>query len=797
MAVFGPDLRITHLVGPVERVLGFRPEVLIGTTALEWIHPDDLEAVAESIASLVHSDAATAEVRFRHADGGFRWMEGSGVNLLDHPEIRGLACTFRDVSDRKHAELARRESDERFRALVQNASDIVEIIDAHGFIRYISPAVGQLGYRPEDLIGTPAMALVHPDDQARSTEALVKALQSGDHDPSAAPEVVELRVLAADGQWRWIEIVGSNQLDNEAVQGIVINFRDVTERKQTVEALQQSEALFRALVHSSRDVTLLIDRDTRITYASPSAKDRFGWEPAELVGRSGIEFVHPDDVPEALSRLARLIDDVADETDLVTRLRDRSGNWRWTESVGTNLLDVDGIEALMLTVRDITERKELEAELEHQATHDPLTGLPNRALLLDRLGVALARGRRRSSPLAVLFVDVDNFKVVNDSLGHDRGDRILVELAGRLAHRLRDCDTVARFGGDEFVVLCEDLEDENEAVAVAERLRTAATEPFVVDGIEVFVTLSIGISHAPRADARAESLVRDADAAMYEAKERGRDRTEVFDGAMRARLQERLETESALRRALERGELLLHYQPTVSLLDGTITGVEALVRWEHPERGLLGPAEFVPLAECTGLIVPIGAWVLEQACRQLVRWRTSVAEAADLAVSVNVSGRQLVDADFPARVEAILDEAGADPAWVQLELTESILMDDPDAVVKTLEALRRTGVTVAVDDFGTGYSSLAYLKRFPTQSLKIDRTFIAGIGRSHEDSTITTAVIRLAHTLGLEAVAEGVEDAEQLVRLRDAGCDLAQGFYFSRPLPAADLEQLLRSHPRW
>jgi diguanylate cyclase (GGDEF)-like protein len=441
----------------------------------------------------------------------------------------------------------------------------------------------------------------------------------------------------------------------------------------------------------------------------------------------------------------------------------------------------------VVSYADITSRKQADTQLAHQALHDPLTDLPNRTLFLDRVSVALARNERRPGGLAVLFLDLDRFKVVNDSLGHEAGDRLLRAVASRLRGVLRPGDTAARFGGDEFVVLCEDIVSTTDAVAIAERISQALARPFVLDDQEVFLTSSIGIAVSTGPATRAETLVRDADSAMYRAKETGKAHYELFDEAMRDWALQRLALENALHRALERDEFRVHYQPEIDVRTGDVIGAEALVRWEHPVRGLLAPGDWLPLAEEIGLIVPIGAWVLGEACRQLARWQEAGGAGANghgLVMAVNLSARQLAQADLPEVVSRSLRDAGVDAKCLCLEITEDALMHDADAATSTLEELAALGVGVAVDDFGTGYSSLAYLKRFPVDSLKVDRSFVSGLGEMDNDSsTIVAAVVGLAHALGMSAVAEGVETEAQLDHVRRLDCDAAQGFHLGRPAP--------------
>jgi diguanylate cyclase (GGDEF)-like protein len=458
------------------------------------------------------------------------------------------------------------------------------------------------------------------------------------------------------------------------------------------------------------------------------------------------------------------------------------------------------VESLLHLAAIAIERTQFENQLAHQAHHDPLTALPNRTLFAELLEHSLRRAQRAGTAIAVLFLDLDRFKVVNDSLGHGAGDELLEAFSARLTRVLRPGDVVARFGGDEFTVLCEDLEPgvaDRQAIGVAERLLDTLREPFQLGGEEHFVSTSIGIAISFSGADHPEALLRDADAAMYRAKERGKGRCEVFDEEMRERARHRHETENALHRAVSRDEFRVFYQPIVSVRDGKCVGVEALARWEHPERGLLAPDQFLDAAEETGLVVRIGAQVLEEACAQAVEWCRARGDTDGFQLAVNLSGRELVHADLPDLVAGVLAGVGLRPDVLCVEITETVLMDDMDAGIAAVKALKALGVRVSIDDFGTGYSALGYMRRFPVDNVKIDRTFVERLGTDPEDAAIVAAVVSLGHALGVSVTGEGVETSTQLEILRGLGVDTVQGFLFAMPQPAEELTPLLTVPRRW
>ena len=543
---------------------------------------------------------------------------------------------------------------------------------------------------------------------------------------------------------------------------------------------EESERRYRLLADHATDLIALHDADGTITYVSPSWEGRLGYPPADLIGRSPFAICHPDDVRHLDACLAAARS--SHTAHVAARLLTQSGDSRWFDIEVHAYSDPgDGSVRLQSASRDITERKAFEEQLAHQAFHDSLTALPNRALFSERVRHAMGRGRRRA-PVAVLMLDVDNFKRINDSLGPTAGDRLLVALAARIQALLRHEDTLARLGGDEFGILIEHARSADDPVQLATRVQRALQEPFTLDAGEIFASASIGIATASD-HASADDLLRDADAAVYAAKSRGKAQHRVFERTMNADAAARLQLEGDLRHAVAREELVLHFQPIVDLTTGNLAGFEALVRWRHPERGLLSPAAFVPMAEESGLIVSIGQWVMTQACRQARAWQDLLPAAQPLLMSINISALQLQLPDFADHVRLALAETGADPRSLQFEITESALLADEAATIRVMHWLRELGIKLALDDFGIGYSSMAYLKSFPVDVLKIDRSFISRLGDDPEDTAIVRSLIALGKSLKLRVSSEGVETREQLEHLRSHDCEHAQGYLFARPMP--------------
>ncbi len=794
ITVMDAEGRILYGSPSVTKVLGWPSGVFSNgdgreVSGFDLVHPDDHERVEtlfrQAIAEGKREDRR--EFRLRRADGSWCWVDSVGTNRLDDPSVQGIVVNARDITERVAADAKLRASQARFQSLVQHASDFVVVYGADGLINYASPSVGPfLGIDAAEVVGTEQSEIVHPDDR----ELFIGALAGVGERPGESTRL-QARLGRTDGEYRWLEVVATNLLDDPNVEGIVVNARDVTDRLQAEAALRESEDRFRSAFEHAPIGMALADRTGRIFRSNQSFARMLGRCTEDINGHTIREFTHPDDWDDNDDKIRQLFAGEISGYHLEKRYLQADGRSIWVSVSVSSVRDDEGTPLYMIgQIEDITERKAIRERLLHQAIHDPLTGLPNRTLFIDRLGAIMGRTNRRRRRVAVLFVDLDRFKVINDSLGHDAGDQLLLAVAHRLRAMLRPTDTVARFGGDEFTILCEDVSEPAAVMLLAQRVLDEIARPVWLAEGEVFVTASIGIACSERGVGTPETLVRDADAAMYRAKEKGRRRAEFFDEASRAQTVEHLNIGNALHRALERREFELHYQPILELETGRVSGFEALVRWRHPTRGLIPPSEFIELAEETGLIVPLGLWVVETACAQVADWQAERESSRPLTISVNVSPRQLAEPGLPERLSRILRQSRIKPGSLWLEITETALMQDTESAISVLRALRALDVHLAVDDFGTGYSSLSHLKRFPIEALKIDQSFVSGLARDPEDTAIVTAVVSLANALGLSSTAEGVETPQQLAALRTLGCELAQGNLFAEPRAAAEVADL-------
>ena len=588
-----------------------------------------------------------------------------------------------------------------------------------------------------------------------------------------APAVHGLAVLAALGLGFAIQTVGATTAEKERAQAEV----------------RRSEERFRSLVQNASDVVAVVSADGKLTYISPAVHRMVGYRPEEFL--SGSNFVHPDDVPNARVIFRNVLDHPRTVFGGELRVRHADGTWRWQEVNLTNLLDDPSVEGIVANFHDVTDRKRFEEELQHAAFHDRLTQLANRAGFTERLSQALARAQRHRLTTAVLFLDLDRLKIINDTLGHNVGDQVLAEVAARLRACVREEDTIARFGGDEFTILLEDIRAAD-AAATADRIVKSLRRPIGAGGRELTVSASLGVVVSGEGGALAEELLRNADLAMYLAKEKGRSRWELFDAEMGSGILERYRIEADLHRAVGDGSLVVYFQPEVCLATTEIVGFEAVVRWQHPERGLLLPGEFITVAEESDLIVEVDHYVLGQACAYLRTWQEELGDDLPLSMSVNVSPRSL-SPEAVAGLAQIVAQSGVDPRRLQFEITERAAVDQSPSARSALTALRELGVRLAIDDFGTGYSSLAFLERCPVDVVKLDRGFVADLTTSATAVAIVRAIIALVHELGLRITAEGTETGQQVELLRAFGCDTAQGHYFAAPLSPDGARALLNA----
>jgi diguanylate cyclase (GGDEF)-like protein/PAS domain S-box-containing protein len=765
-----------------EQLFGVTPVNAVGQSILDFVHPDDVQVAALAVTSVQAKEVGTLlEVRVRGTDG-WRLVEVLGTSLGDD-----ILLSVRDITERRRWEVAGDEV-ARFRALIQNGASATLLLNRDGTVRASSAIVTRLlGHDQEWLEGRPLACIVDGQDR----EALAATLREV-HAAGARPITVDLRLCRAGGGVVPFALTFTNLLDDPTLEGIVATGHDISDRVAAEDELRETNSLLATTLESTADGILVVDQTGQIA----SFNRRF----VEL-WRIPDEVLASRDDSRAL---AWVVDQLCDPDAFLAKVQElyaapeahshdvlqfKDGRVFERDSLPRRM--VDTVVGRVWSFRDITEQEQLKHELAHQALHDSLTGLANQALFRDRLDHAAVRLRRRDRQLAVLFIDLDDFKNVNDTLGHWAGDALLVHVSERLTSQLRLEDTAARLGGDEFAVLVDDLTDRDEACEIAQRIIEVLREPIVIAANELTITASVGIAYGEKGT-NADELLRNADLAMYAAKAHGKNCRRVFSPEMHESAVDRLDLEARIRVAIRRGQFELHYQPIYELQSGRIPVVEALARWNHPERGMLYPNAFIPFAEQNGLIEDLGRGLLETACEEAGRWTSTLGPAAP-AIAVNLSPRQLHNPSLSALITSLLERNGLRPAALILEITEGALMTDPDRAGTTLRQLHRMGVRLAVDDFGTGYSSLSYLQRFPIDFLKIDRTFVDDMLTGPE-RTLAQAIIHLAHTLGLTPIAEGVESQAQLDTLGKYGCDLVQGFHLGRPLDGPATLELLRAH---
>lgn len=791
------DARIQSWNAGAERLLGYTGDEVLGHNALELLLPQRGRSEIPAILKRIHSAGERAVDRvYVSKDGREIPVEVWSYPIHDeNGERRGEVVIARDISDRRRTQQALAEAEERYRGLLEMAPDAM-LIHEDGEVRYANPAAVRLfaASNAGQLVGRNLLELVHPEERpsVRSRiEQLTRGVQVGLY--------AERRILCFDGETREVETasVGFVQEGHRMVQLII---RDLTEHKQAARALVEAEARYRALFEVASDAIVVFDMgQNRIVDANANAVQLFGLSRGGILQADPLA-LSPERQPDGVLSTERA------REYLRQALEGQMPVFEWVHRHASGrpvyceirLVRVPPYEQKMIrgSILDITEKvvarqalREQAEKLQFLAAHDVLTGLANRTLLNDRIQLAIERARRRKDRFAVLFVDLDRFKAINDTLGHLVGDQALQAVAKLLLSSVRGTDTVARHGGDEFVVLAEEVQDESRIELVVRRIMQALSRPLKLEGNEVFLNASIGVSVYPGDGDSAEALIRHADIAMYQVKEAGRNDFRFYDPGMSEHTQQFMRIEHELRRAIERGELALHYQPKVLTENGEIVGFEALMRWDKPGLGPIPPATFIPIAEETGMIVEMGYWAIAQACRQIRAWQQ--AGLAPVPVAVNLSSRQFLDRKLTQRIGAILAEEGIDPRWLELEVTESATMQDEGRSREIMKELVALGAHISMDDFGTGYSSLAYIMKFPIGTLKIDRSFTSGVPHEPEAVAITQAVVAMGRSLSLRVVAEGVETAEQVGFLRGIGCDIGQGFFFSPAVPPDEAQTLL------
>jgi diguanylate cyclase (GGDEF)-like protein/PAS domain S-box-containing protein len=772
--------------GQAMEQIGVDPETLIGrpVTDIYANYPAVLQSFRRAFAGDEVISTATIEANGNRVIFEYRLAPEKD----EHGRVTGVIGVATDITQRKLAADALREGERFLTTLVANLPGFVIRLEGSPLtIKYVSEGVREItGFSAEDLTGQPIMVLaerLHEDDRLLMTETVRRARETG-HTIE-----YEFRFHTRSGEERWFWQQGQVVTDEDGLPIALEMFTmDITDRKRATDALEASEERFRDIYENARDAMVSFDFRGHFLSVNRRMVELFGYTEEEFLELSPADLTPVEAQAQNAEYLQRVFR--GDSTPFEVELIARDGHRVPMEMTARIALDEKGrARTVQMIGRDISERKQAEETIRRLAYHDSLTGLPNRALFEDRLRMALAQARRQGEMLGVLFLDVDSFKLVNDTLGHSAGDKLLQSVANDLSALIREGDTVARVGGDEFTLLLPTIERTEDVTDVAQRILECLRLPRIIAGQEFRATASIGITTFPADGEDGEALLRNADTAMYRAKEHGRDNYQLYTAAMNQRVMDRLSFEQSLRQSLARNELKVFYQPIIDIETGRITAAEALVRWFHPTRGIIMPDEFIPLAEETGIILEIGEVVLREVCRQIKEWRNDGVEIG--RVAVNLSARQMQQEDLVSRVARILQESGVSPSLIQLEITEGAVLKNVDYAIGMLHQLREMGIGIALDDFGTGYSSLTYLKRFPVDAVKVDRTFVRDLEHDANDATIVSTVIGMADNLGLRVIAEGVETEQQLAFLRARGCTEFQGYLFSPPVPPDEFATLV------
>jgi len=780
------------------KIVGYSESELLEMKFQDLTHSADLDSSLELCQALINDliPKFSREKRYIHKNGAVVWGNVTVSLARNHEgKPKYFVAFLTDISDRKRTEQALQDSEHRYYSLMQVSPVGIFHLDASGECVYANPNACEIaGLGLVDMLGEGWIQNVHPEDRL----AVFEQLQQIHSDRQKVTG--KYRFLRANNQVTWVLSEAIAQFDQDTkITGYVWTVTNINELKVTEEALRQSEEQFRHTFEYAPIGMAIQSLNGPFQRVNQGLCEPLGYTAEELLGKSFADLIHPEEVVVFLEQQQHLLADEIDSFQMENRYLAKDGHVVHALLKMVLVRDFRG-EPLHLLGQfvDISDRKQVEQQLVHDAFHDALTGLPNRAMFLERVSTALKRIKRYPHQLfAVLFLDVDRFKIVNDSMGPVMGDRLLIAIADKLNQCLRSTDMVARLGGDEFSILLEDIKDIKDATKVADRILELLGSPFTLNGYEVVTTASIGIAMLSPAYEQPEQVLRDADIAMYRAKRAGKARYEIFDKVMYSYALGLLQLENDLRRAIEKREFKLHYQPITSLVSASLTGFEALVRWHHPEKGMVSPVEFIPIAEETGLIVPLGEWVLREACQQMKQWQDQFSWVAPLKMSVNLSAKQLREKQLIQKIDDILLETNLNPNCLKLEITESVLMENTEVVAKILWQLRSRNIELSLDDFGTGYSSLSYLHSFPVNTVKIDRSFVSRMNDNEENSEIVKAIVTLAHTLGMDAVAEGIETSEQLAQLKSLACEQGQGYFFSKPLDSQAATELLANAPTW
>ena len=773
-----------------QKLSGYSHADLAGTNPVDYIHPDDREVVRKkAIKSLKGKSSDAYEYRFTRKNGEVMWVLEM-VTSITYKGERAALVSFMDITQRKQTEETIRYSEERYRTIIENIEDGYFEVDLAGNFTFVNDAqCRNVGTPREQLLGKNNRAYTNEEEAKRLYKLFSGIYRTGEPVKGFAFEFKKKDGTIAFNEMS-VSLIRNSQGQTIGFRGIS---RDITERRQMEEALRQSEERYRTIIKEMEEWYFETDLAGNVTFFNDIFATILGYTQEELTGLNFQSFVKKEE-SDSVYRLFHQVFKTGKPT--------RNFPYEFISTDGT----VTSAEFSFFPKRDnegkvcgfrgvghdITERKHAEEKIKYQATHDALTGLPNRLMFSQLLNQAIKSARRYKRQFAVLFIDLDRFKIINDTMGHDAGDQLLQEIAARLKQTLRAVDVVARLGGDEFIVLIDEVSDSSHVSTVAHKIITSIIKPLTIMKQECRITASIGISIYPKDAEDEQSLMKNADMAMYLAKEEGKNNYQFYSEEIQSKSLEHLSIETNLRFALERNELSLHYQAKLDFKTNAITGVEALLRWQNPSLGSVTPTQFIPVAEESGLIIPIGRWILRTACAQNAAWQQQ--GLPPVCMAVNLSLRQLTDNNLIDDIRTALNDSGMAPNLLELEITESMVMHNPTRMIAVLAKIKNLGVRLAIDDFGTGYSSLAQIKHFPIDTLKVDRSFIHNIPKDAEDKAITEAIIAMGKTLSLTVVAEGVETVEQMNFLRDHSCDEMQGFYFSKPIAPEQFADLLREH---